>query len=167
MSLRQKKVLITLTAIVVAAAMFCFFVTHYPVGTFKYEAKNNGDPAIEIKMTENLLVFIDVEYNIDLKIGLNGMWYKKSYQTSGDDITFLVLNNNGTKSLSFTDNWKGSCLCEGGSCGDFNSIGRQNYYTFNESDSSKIIRHADPGKTDTLSCILFSFAIQKFIKVKK
>lgn len=166
MELRQKKVLITLTAIIAAAAILYYFVTHFPVGTFNHASKNADDPAIEIKMAENLLTFIDADYDISIKIGLNGRWYEKNYETSGDDITLLVLNNNGTKSLSFTDNWKGSVICEGGSCSDFNSIRGQNDYAFNENDSTYTIRHAQPAKADTLSCVLFSYTMQKFIRLR-
>ncbi|MGG9962902.1 hypothetical protein [Ferruginibacter sp. SUN106] len=165
MPVKRKKIVIASLITVSALAILYYFFTHYPVGTFKYVKQNDQDLDIEIKITENLDGFIDIDYNMDVKIGFNGKYYTKYYSTSGDEVTFQLLNNKGKKYILIFDNLKDYCKCEDGSCGDFFSTLETSYmHPENGKDTLYFTNYADSIKGDTLSSILFTNL--RFMKMK-
>jgi hypothetical protein len=153
----RKKILYILSATAFTLLLLFYFLTYYPIGTFKYSKQNNHDLDIEIKVTEDLRGYIDVDYNMDVKISFNGKLYTKSYTTSGDEITFQLLNNKGKECIVIHDDWRGDCKCLDGSCGDFFSLEPKPYVPAERNNGiTYFSNYADSIKGDTLSSIVFA-----------
>jgi hypothetical protein len=152
----RKIKIIALTVTIIAVAITYYFITHYPVGTFTYAPKNGKDLTIKIKVSEDLFIFQDPIYTMNVTIKQNDHIYRKRYQTSDNRIFFALLKRNKKEFVVINDPWQGYIKCENGECGEFFQLEDKSYgVNPSTNDTTYFRNYNDTLKADTLSHIQF------------